>query len=68
MLAEQEKLEMYRWHFVNRLANHLCHLAFHRSRQRIGIFHETSKASYTFIVKLTRTQKNVGETKEMRNV
>ncbi len=30
--------------------------------------HHNSKASYTLIVKLTRTQKNVGETRETRSV
>ncbi len=37
MLAKREKREVYRWHFVNRLANHFSYLAFRRSRQAIGI-------------------------------
>ncbi len=31
------KREVYRWHFVYRLANRFSHLAFRRSRQAIGI-------------------------------
>ncbi len=37
MLAKRENREMYRWHFVNRLANHFSHLAFRCSRQAIDI-------------------------------
>ncbi len=38
ILAKWEKWEAYRWHFVNRLANHFSHLAFRHSRQAISIF------------------------------
>ncbi len=38
MLMKWEKRELYRWHFVNRLANHFSHLEFRHSRQAIGIF------------------------------
>ncbi len=38
MLAKWGKREVYRWHFVDHLANHFFHLAFCRSRQAIGIF------------------------------
>ncbi len=37
MLEKQEKREVYRWHFVNRLANHFSHLMFRRSHQPISI-------------------------------
>ncbi len=40
MLANREKWEVYRWHFVHRLANHFSHLAF---SPRDRYFHETSK-------------------------
>ncbi len=43
MLAKQEKREVYRWHFVNRLANHFSHLAFRHSCQEIGIFTKRQK-------------------------
>ncbi len=38
MLVKWEKQEVYRWHFVNRLANHFAHLAFCHSHEAIGIF------------------------------
>ncbi len=38
MLAKREKWEVYRWHFVNHLANHFFHLTFRRSRRMISIF------------------------------
>ncbi len=38
MLAKWEKREVYRWHFVNRLANHFSHLTFRRSHRVISIF------------------------------
>ncbi len=38
MLAKWEKRQVYRWHFVNHLANHFSHIAFRRSHQTVGIF------------------------------
>ncbi len=37
LVKQREKREVYKWHFVNRLANHFSHLVFRRSRQAIGI-------------------------------
>ncbi len=34
---------MYRWHFVNHLANHFSYLAFCHSRQTVGIFTKRQK-------------------------
>ncbi len=42
MLAKQEKWEVYRWHFVNHLANHFTHLTFRHSHQTI-IFSQNVK-------------------------
>ncbi len=38
MLGKREKRDVYIWYFINRLANHFSHLAFHRSRQAVVIF------------------------------
>ncbi len=43
MLAKREKWEVYRWHFVNHLANHFSYLASCHSRQTIGIFTKCQK-------------------------
>ncbi len=40
------KWEVYRWHFVNRLANHFSHLAFRHSCQTIGIFMKCQRGRY----------------------
>ncbi len=46
MLAQREKRDVYRWHFVNCLTNHFSHLAFRRSRQMIGIFKKCQRGQY----------------------
>ncbi len=38
VLAKWEKWKVYRWHFINCLANHFSHLAFRCSHQTISIF------------------------------
>ncbi len=58
MLAKWEKREVYRWHFVNRLASHFFHLVFRHSRQVIGIFMKRQKGRYSkFLVKFLSESK-----------
>ncbi len=47
MLAKWEKQKVYRWHFVNHLANHFSHLTFRRSRQAIGVFTKCQRERYS---------------------
>ncbi len=46
ILVKREKREVYRWHFVNRFANHFSHLAFHRSHHAIDIFTKRQRGRY----------------------
>ncbi len=49
---------MYRWHFINHLANHLSHLAFRHSRQVIGIFTKRQRGRYgKFLIKFLAESK-----------
>ncbi len=58
MLAKQEKREMYRWHFINHLANHFPHLVFRHSRQVIGIFTKCQRGWHdNFLVKFVAESK-----------
>ncbi len=43
MLTKREKREVYRWHFVNCVANHFSHFAFRPFSPGDRYFHETSK-------------------------
>ncbi len=60
MLAKQEKREVYRWHCVNRRANHFSHQAFRRSCHAIDIFTKRQRGRYgKFLVKfLTESKMN----------
>ncbi len=58
MLAKREKREVYRWHFVNRLADHFSHLVFRRSHQAIGIFTKRQRGRYgKFLIKFLAESK-----------
>ncbi len=69
MLAKREKREVYRWHFVNHLANHFSYLAFRCSRQAIGIFTKRQRAWYgKFLVKFLAESKMNKISDIVRNV